>query len=619
MQSNMNETNHPQTECLLYAPKKEDLTFYTNNLGYYTADTLKKWAKVLYKFFSDKKVKVEGANRLQVVSYIEEYNKKHNNPYKTNILHYLAIFWADPRNFTLYLDTLPSGIQKVWRQVVANWYIEAQEAKKISGTVFATQTQSWWRRDYQPQPVADLFLGSNQTTYTSNDRISSYYFYLPEELRRQLLPWALGFDPENPPIFKGELPEDLILFNCEKKLFTEFSLLNGLAKQKKIELNEKGKLTASQIKAAAKIIACQEFYDTQTAYHNTGNLRAQMLVTAYAIFMHVNPQSLPEPKAIKELFNNTIPQYFTYLFTLFFPHLSGLKMSEYKSVYFGNTKIGKLIDYVCQLSTADHWIKAHELLEYLQHKEGPINYWNIWSRSTLTNKWDAEVVTWDYYYKEEVKSLYLGFLFLMGAYGLLELAYTPIKESASTPFENLQYIRLTPLGAYVFRMQDSYEPVTESQADKPFFELDEKILVARALQDNNPYEAFLANLSTPIGQRRYRVSQLSVLNNCKDEKDVENSISFFKQFICKEPPLIWQDFFRSLTDRTNALKPVSMEKYILYQIDSQKQELIRLIASDPEIRKYTYRAENYLLLVERSKLNKFISLLKKHGYIFDPY
>jgi len=619
MQSNMNETNHLQTDFLLYAPNTEDLDRYVQILKFYTVDNLRTWSNMFYKFFKQKTIKVEGENQQQVKLYIEEYNKKHNNPSKPVLIKFLAIFWADARNFTLYLDTLPSGIQKVWRQVIANWYIEAKEAQKISGTTFVTKSDSWWTFRYQLQPVAGFFLGMSHDQYNSKGRVGYYYLYLPGDLRRQLLPWALGFDPKEEPIFKDKLPEGLIHFNCEKKIFTELTLLNGLAKQGKIDLNDKGKLTATQIKSVTKIIAPKEFYSPKEVCHNLGNLRAQMVITSYALHMTVYHHSLPEPNEVKSMFNNTIQRYFMYLFTLFFPHLSGLKASEYKDVRYNSTKIGNLIHYICRLSTADHWIKAQELLEYLQYKEGPIDYWRIGAKSTLTNKWDAEEVTWDFYYKEEVKSLYLGFLYLMGAYGLLELAYTPMKESASTPFENLQYIRLTPLGAYVFGKQNSYEPVTESQTGKPFFELDEKILVARALQDNNPYETFLANQSTPIGQRRYRVSQLSVLNNCKDEKDVENSILFFKQFICKEPPQIWQDFFRSLTDRTNALKPVSMEKYILYQIDPQKQELIRLIASDPEIKKCAYRAENYLLLVERSKLNKFISLLKKHGYIFDSY
>lgn len=612
--------NRQPTDFRLYAPNKEDIAYYVRVLDCNSLNDLKTWAHALYKFFFLKEVRIEGANRLQVQSYIEEYNKKHNNPYKAVLLRFLAIFWAEPRNFTLYLSTLPSGVQEVWRQVITNWYIEAQEAKNISGADFVMKSKSGWYESYQLRPIAEFFLGASQYQYRSEGSIQACYLYLPGDLRRQLLPWAFGFNAEEKPVFKGELPKGLTLFNCEKRIFTELSLLNGWAKQGKIEINDNGKLTASQIKSAAKIIANQEFYVAQGAYRNIGNLRAQMLVTSYAIYMYLNPESLPEPQEIKNLFKNTIPKYFTYLFPLFFPHLSGLKASEYKYVHYKSTRIGKMIDYVYELSHTDSWIKAQELLEYLQHKEGAIDYWNTYRRSTLVNKWKGEEVTMEYYYREEVKSLYLGFLFLMGAYGLLELAYTPMEKSATTPFENLQYIKLTPLGTYVFGDKDSYEPTTdESQGRKSYFDLDERMLIVRALQEDNPYEAFLANLSTYIGQRRYRVSQSSVLSNCKDEKDVENSIRFFKQFICREPPLIWQEFFRSLLDRTNALIPISEEKYMIFQIAPQKQELLRLIASDPEIRKCICRAENYLVLVEKAKLNKFISLLKGHGYMFDSH
>lgn len=95
---------------------------------------------------------------------------------------------------------------------------------------------------------------------------------------------------------------------------------------------------------------------------------------------------------------------------------------------------------------------------------------------------------------------------------------------------------------------------------------------------------------------------------------MESKIKFFNDFICPNPPSIWQDFFQTLKQRCKPLKN-SNSTYILQEFDPENKDLARLLASDPDIRKLIILAEGYRILVCESDFNKFATLMKERGYL----
>ena len=145
--------------------------------------------------------------------------------------------------------------------------------------------------------------------------------------------------------------------------------------------------------------------------------------------------------------------------------------------------------------------------------------------------------------------------------------------------------------------------------------MDEQRLVIRSLKENNPYESLLNDTAIPIGNRRYMMSNESFLKNCRSEKDVKDKIDFFKRFISKEIPEVWTSFFDSLLRQCHPLKPVSADKYVIYQLDGNNKELIHLLSTDPFLKSILIRAEGYKILVEKKQQKAFVDKLKAHGYL----
>lgn len=96
-------------------------------------------------------------------------------------------------------------------------------------------------------------------------------------------------------------------------------------------------------------------------------------------------------------------------------------------------------------------------------------------------------------------------------------------------------------------------------------------------------------------------------------KDIREE-KLFRDYICKEPPANWEQFFKDIKSRCNPLN-ITKKKYIVMEIPTNNKDLQRIILSDPIISKYSVKAEGYLLLVEVSNRIKVAAALKKYGYL----
>ena len=195
--------------------------------------------------------------------------------------------------------------------------------------------------------------------------------------------------------------------------------------------------------------------------------------------------------------------------------------------------------------------------------------------------------------------------------GMAEVAVTP-QESYSDLFTHIRAVRLTALGRYAFGLSDSYQ--APSLKKEPLFALDSDRLIIRSLKPGNPYEGLLLDTSSPIGSGRFLMSPESFLKNCKTRKDVKEKADFFRQYICTDPPRVWQDFFKTIERRCNPLWDDPAE-YLVYVLDPSDTGLVDLITSDPVLKAIAIKAEGYRILVPRAKKTAFVNRLKTFGYL----
>ena len=89
----------------------------------------------------------------------------------------------------------------------------------------------------------------------------------------------------------------------------------------------------------------------------------------------------------------------------------------------------------------------------------------------------------------------------------------------------------------------------------------------------------------------------------------------FKQLLSANPPRLWQEFFAAIQERNVSL-PALNANYQLFELPNNK-ELVRLVASDPFLKKHIIKAEMYHIIIPRASVSKVKNYLKKFGFLID--
>ena len=154
-----------------------------------------------------------------------------------------------------------------------------------------------------------------------------------------------------------------------------------------------------------------------------------------------------------------------------------------------------------------------------------------------------------------------------------------------------------------------------NEESKTQFELEEDRLLLRSLHADNPFLAILSNMAEPVGGNRYRMTSSSFLKKCNTLKDIEQQIKLFRQYVAAKPPKIWEDFFTQMQQQATAWKHLAAYSYHLFQLPKGDPQLMRILASDPLLRQYIKRAEDYILLVDALHFIEVQKRLKEYGYL----
>jgi hypothetical protein len=294
--------------------------------------------------------------------------------------------------------------------------------------------------------------------------------------------------------------------------------------------------------------------------------------------------------------------------------------------YLTDTSFAAMLDTVKQLPQ-DKWISAQNLHGYILSRtidikgvEGWVvnNYLKInetftsASRSTSATNISIEPL---------VKIPYInGSVFLLAAFGLLEIMYTGINtnkfgETYYSPYDGLKFLRLTPLGAYILGLTKSYEPQHTSPKNKLHFSEDSLTILAEG--DLSVIDIMLARFTEKEGNGRYRVTSAVFFKDCKDLAGIDAKINLFKKTISVRLPRYWDAAFAEW--KANAKKVTEKITTHVFEIPSGEKELQNLLAKDGVLKNIILKAEGFNILVERGNIPKFKQRLKEFGYfVEDP-
>lgn len=615
--------NKPKT-VVLYEPDK-DLFDYCKNFfnTEYTVPDLVVLTSNLYPVIKGATIELREATRESVViETIEKYKQKKGNVTKAVAISFLAIFTADQRNLSLYVQSLSDELRSIWSLVIRDHYVSNETLKTMTGKSWVVEDRyySYSYRTSDQLPWMKCISGKPDKRSDHYWSLTSYLF-LPPMFYALFMPFFVEEKEYNVVPLK-ELPQQagvsLLTFRTDSLLFTELAILKDLARQEQIVLGANQKIQVSVLKKLTTQLKLSEFFPDETD-RQLSLLRASLVFSIYGFFYKILGKKADLPEVwLKDLFQKELLARPTLLVPLLLPHITGLRSPFIRDVF----QLGNVRDVLLSMLGLDGkgekrgWVSLELILKNCSQNGISADIFHYYHLSSLelSNKLKGYPIYLDKLYEEMSVAFYKGFVFLLAAFGLAEIAYTKQDASSFSPFSSLQYYRLTDLGRYVFGLADSFT-IPEAENKDSLFELDEKNLIVRSLTDNNPYETLLAAMAEPIGRKRYKITYTSLLNSCKTQKDVAAKVDFFKRFISDRLPKVWEDFFDSLVKRCRPLHEEKSGKYLIYRLHTLDRELLQLLSTDPVIRQYTVRAEGHLLLVEAEHLKEVVARLKFFGYL----
>ncbi|MEG1564177.1 MAG: hypothetical protein RR365_10695 [Bacteroides sp.] len=586
-------------------------------MGSYTVDQLKKAAEDFYlnihSFVPQMKEEAPVA-----ACIIEEYAKKKGASVKEIQAKLLAILFAYPTVFYAYLSRLPSKSQMLWMQLVQERAISNTEAKNKYHCSFGTPNSSSFWRNFMPKGIFNLFIVTSTQVYCPRKLAYEYEDYLSIPTKLDTFLARLLLSPAKytcTPLADLPAEKPLLVFQNEQRIFSELLVLNGLLKQSDIASRIDRPQQLKQKKLLDRI-NLPEFFDSKDPALT--RMRAHITLPAFFYFWPSNTKTINlMEEQLKKIFAGAFFSRTDLYFPILLPQITGLRLTETRSASFYANHLKALTTRIATFNVGS-WYNVETLINECRINEvtfRPFDNQQI-ARMNLHNKLTNVQIHPDNLYRELSLPLFKAIFFLYASFGIVDIAYEDYRPEVHTaPFDTLQYFRLTKLGAYVLDIDKVYTPATPQQTDKSIFVLDEHNLIIRSLEKGHSSEILLDNMAQHIGANRYKLSALSVLNNCRTSQDVQSKIQFFQRFISADCPPIWNEFFRTLKQHCHSLKKMPASNYTVYQVDSANTELQQLIAQDPVLKANTVRAEGYLLLIESEKVTLVIDRLKSFGYL----
>lgn len=548
---------------------------------------------------------------------IFEASKTHS---KEAWVELLAIFYNE-HNYTIIFEDMPKREVEVWREVLRNHFLIDKVVNKMMGKKCFTESRWYYDDNDLTEPLSHYFYSIYKKGDKEEGRISrsnSNFIFTGSLLQQMLLK---EFFPDLININGLEaLPNDskLKIYNGENLIFSKLPVLASLY-DSGVFPNDFAKLTGATVKKIQKVLSLPDFFQTYPDAKQPPLSTA--LMANYYLFFRAGKGRKGIPSSpedlVKEIANDA---YKANSFTLpvCLPYVKGIKKSLMRSSNF---------EFV--ITVALSIVKTHYEKGWL-----PLDSIIMKIRTFDTSADDRFMLITPFHIDDmELRNGYVNdcyihlgniikqiaepfvksLMFMLSTFGVVEIAYREPADGDTSYYDGLQYVRLTELGKYVLGICKSYTPRLSDDND-PAFELDSQRLLIKVLRADTPFIPLLKDFAESITPSLYRVSYDSFLKGCTNATSVKQKVKLFRQYICSKQPAVWKQFFKEVEERINPFSSPDSQ-YTLMSLSPDDRELQRLVLTEPSIRKYVLKAENYMLLVKIDELKPFANALRKFGYL----
>ena len=601
----------------LFAVNSDNQEFMKKSLSSISAELLTSYCSAIndifmtfYVDYDDDGVIKDISQCKPVYSYLTNTGKRK----KSIDLAFLSFFFADSRNFGVYMDMLSEKEKEVWKYVVDNFFIDESAFRDIIGKGFYKKKHLWYY-SYRLADINESLLFFYIEDVLENQRGRLFYYAVFGPFVR-----SLAYDYFYPG--KGwkasdNLKQDNSLYlvtDSEQEISRLFLLIKTLYNTNKLTLGKAGRLLQAQRNMAMKQLEIKEYFP-HSEYKEQSSLRTQFMITPllYYFDRKGSDNFKPYPEQIKAAIEEFIEQSEEY-FSFFLPHMKGLKEPQYFDV---SAVCDSILEMLKELP--EGWVSVDTIIGRMKGLVCSYYFYTFYlmaefQRLKIENKKTGIKLVFGKTNSELFVPFVKAFLLMLNSLGALDVAINEPQKTDKSFVEPLRYIRLTAFGRYVCGQTEKYTPVKLKQ--EKFYELDSTMLVIRVLSDKNPFKALLDDVATYIGANRYKVTADSFLKNCVVEENVEERIDGLKGIIDAESlPPVWQNFFTMLRSKHSPMKRQKQNAYRVYKVNNDDKDLLHALVTDNFLKQRVVRAEGFMILIKKENVAEVMQRLKHFGYV----
>jgi hypothetical protein len=543
---------------------------------------------------------------------------------KLDMIKILIMPFFSAEIYQQFLDSLNKNQRKVWDYVVMNGTASNIDIEKDLGIKTGEIKKNAIRYAYLQEQFSYV-VKEEYDFLPLPIRPTSYSYYLSSSLGVNFFvcePLAELATQYSPNILaelglKKKLPKKIeakYFFSFERNILSEFPRLLLFQQQGNISANISGFVNQTGWTKTHKTVAISEFYP------NTTDKKLKFMRTHLLSTLIVPVKS---KTSFKKTTEDNLKKVFGDIFTLKYHHANNLlyylknaQKIDYNDYNYGRERYWTFL----QKMLTKEWTSVENLvLEFSLHYGNFIPQNNVYTEAYYEGDEGKMLMVNEYNFRQMVAiPTFKGCLFLFAAYGLVEIACDELDMDITDKrifsfYDNLKYVRLTGLGEYVLGKTAIYSPDFQSDNNKFVLSDTNLTILIESQESADTTKMLLSDFAEKISATRYKTDYQIFLKGCKSQVELQNKIKMFKALVDKKTPQVWAEFFEELLKKINPAKLLS--DCLVYQIPKENVALIQLISNDKDLRDCVMRAEEFCIIVQKTRLNAFRKRLQEFGYL----
>ncbi len=413
-------------------------------------------------------------------------------------------------------------------------------------------------------------------------------------------------------------------YNGEKDIFLELPRIIAYYEQGSIKTTIKDRVIASTLSKMQRTLKLTEFFEN-TKDKALKNLRTNVIASLFVSIGKLKYDG-SHSTLLEKMFHLYKKDYYFISFPRLLPYIKGTNSLE-------DNEINPLESYIygmLQDLPLEEWVSLHTIEKAARYRllvSTPVNigwaneklYVNKPSKKYHGRNTERVYIQRPLYNDTITLPLLKANFFLFAAFGLVEIAYNQpdtaeITETYFSPYDGLQFVKLTNLGAYIVGKKQKYQQI-EGTEQKPLI-LSKDSLMILSDETDTTADILLQKYAKKVGANRYQTDAAIFLKDCETNKQLGDKIEDFMELVEEDLPANWSVFLEELLDKLDPFEDVK-DEFMVLRIPTHKRELIQLIAQDPVLKKLVSKGEGFLLFVPKSNLPKFKNRLKEFGFLLE--